>query len=354
MWGRIARRGAARNGQGHRRPSEAFRESTYPPPYPDGWYRVAASADISRGEVTYVECLGKQIALFRSESDGQIFAVDAFCPHMGANLAHGAVIGDQLRCPFHGWRIDGLGRIRGTPTNDKLPTRAHTYWEVMDYYGMVVVYHAEHMPDRVLYRLREQSRIDRGQFDYRGKYEAGEVGMHLIEFAENAVDFQHFPEIHGVMHIPWTRFPIPFIKIHHEASWESDADSTHLAYFNDHSMLEILGRKMQKTAATARITFHGPGGIVQFDFSIPNLGGITMFQTHTPIAPLKQQVHFSWFAEKRISRILASYVVGNWVSQWRRDVQIWENKIYRQKPLLTRSDGPVHRMRQWYQQFYAA
>ena len=65
------------------------------------------------------------------------------------------------------------------------------------------------------------------------------------------------------------------------------------------------------------------------------------------------EVHFSWFADKSISRILASYVVGNWVSQWRRDVAIWENKIYRQKPLLTKSDGPVHRMRQWYQQFYA-
>ena len=272
---------------------------------------------------------------------------------MGANLAHGKVIADQLRCPFHGWRIDGGGQVRCIPTNDKLPAKVHPHWEAMDYYGMVVVYHAEHAPGRVLYRLPEQSGIDSGQLVYRGKHNGGEVGMHIIEFAENAVDFQHFPEIHGVMHIPWTRIRIPFIKIHHEASWERDANAAHLSYFKNHSTLEVFGRMMPKTGASAKITFHGPGGIVQFDFSIPNLGGITMFQTHTPIAPLKQQVHFSWFADKSISRILASYVVGNWVSQWRRDVEIWENKIYRQKPLLTKSDGPVHRMRQWYQQFYA-
>lgn len=224
---------------------------------------------------------------------------------------------------------------------------------MIEYYGMVLIYHAEHAPDRMSYRLPEQSAIDSGQYVYRGRHDAGEVDMHIIEFAENAVDFQHFPEIHGVMHIPWTRFPIPFIKILHDASWERDAESAHLAYFNDHSMLEVLGRKMPKTAASAKITFHGPGGIVQFDFAIPGVGEITMFQTHTPIAPLRQQVHFSWFSDRRVSRVLASYVVGNWVSQWRKDVEIWENKVYREKPMLIRSDGPVHKMRQWYRQFYA-
>ena len=335
------------------RPSEAFRASTYPPPYPDGWYRVAASADLKRGEVMYVECLGHRIALFRGESDRKAYAVEAFCPHMGANLAHGEVIADRLRCPFHGWQIDGYGQVRCIPTGDKLPAGSHPHWEVIEYYGMVLIYHAEHAPDRVHYRLPDQSGIDSGRLVHRGKHDGGEVDMHLIEFAENAVDYQHFPEIHGVMHVPWTRFRMPFVKIRHEASWERDADADHLAYFMDQSMLEVFGRLMPKTGARAKITFHGPGGIVQFDFSIPNVGEITMFQTHTPLAPLKQRVHFSWYAERRMSRLLASYVVGNWVSQWRKDVEIWENKIYRQKPMLSRSDGPVHSMRQWYRQFYA-
>ncbi|MCY3814247.1 MAG: hypothetical protein OXH15_20900 [Gammaproteobacteria bacterium] len=48
------------------------------------------------------------------------------------------------------------------------------------------------------------------------------------------------------------------------------------------------------------------------------------------------------------------YVVGNWISQWARDIVIWENKIYRQRPRLCQDDGPVLRLRQWYRQFLPA
>ena len=47
-----------------------------------------------------------------------------------------------------------------------------------------------------------------------------------------------------------------------------------------------------------------------------------------------------------------SYVIGNWVSQWRQDIEIWENKIYMNRPTLAKGDGPLHRMRQSYKQFY--
>jgi cholesterol 7-dehydrogenase len=70
------------------------------------------------------------------------------------------------------------------------------------------------------------------------------------------------------------------------------------------------------------------------------------------VAPLEQQVSFRWFAEPHIPRLMVSYVVGSWISQWRNDIEIWENKIYRQRPLLAKGDGPVHRLRRWLRQFY--
>lgn len=34
--------------------------------------------------------------------------VDAYCPHLGANLAAGGrVLGDCIECPFHGWQFQG-------------------------------------------------------------------------------------------------------------------------------------------------------------------------------------------------------------------------------------------------------
>jgi cholesterol 7-dehydrogenase len=51
-------------------------------------------------------------------------------------------------------------------------------------------------------------------------------------------------------------------------------------------------------------------------------------------------------------RWLVYYVVGNWISQWRNDLDIWENKVHLRKPLLVKGDGPIHKARRWFRQFY--
>jgi hypothetical protein len=80
----------------------------------------------------------------------------------------------------------------------------------------------------------------------------------------------------------------------------------------------------------------GPGSIVSFEFQIPDLGRILMFQvsfcffmllcdtqTHLPLSPVTQHVTFTWYAEPCIPSILVSYVVGNWVTQWANDLSVW-------------------------------
>ena len=34
------------------------------------------------------------------------------------------------------------------------------------------------------------------------------------------------------------------------------------------------------------------------------------------------------------------------------DVPIWRDKIYRERPVLVKGDGPIAEFRRWYQQFY--
>ena len=78
-----------------------------------------------------------------------------------------------------------------------------------------------------------------------------------------------------------------------------------------------------------------------------------MFQTHTPVEAMKQQVNFRWFASRGVPGILASYVVGNWISQWKEDLDIWKRKIYRKRPLDAEGEGSLlGDMRKWYRQFY--
>ena len=340
-------------------PSLLMRERSYPPPYPNGWYRVAASSELARGTMQYLECLGQQLLVYRNDIADDVHAMAAFCPHLGANLAGGCIRAGRVQCPFHGWELDGDGRVASIPYAKRLPThfRQRT-WPVRERYGQIFLYHrADDVRDGSgdpPYDVLRIADIDDGRLVQRGTHDGGTVRMHLLEFAENSVDFQHFAPLHGEMFIPWTRITVPGVKISHEAKWELETDPAlgHLAYFRNNAVLEILGRRVERTRASALITFCGPAGVVTFRFSIPDIGDIVMFQTHLPIAPMLQKVDFRWFAAAKVPRILVSYVIGNWVSQWRNDLAIWEHKIHRAKPLLVAEDGPIHRLRRWFSQFY--
>lgn len=78
-----------------------------PPVYPNGWFGLIEGCKVNAGDVKNISVLGLNLAVFRGE-DGTVHVIDAYCPHMGANLAVGGrVVGDCLECPFHGWQFRG-------------------------------------------------------------------------------------------------------------------------------------------------------------------------------------------------------------------------------------------------------
>ena len=87
-----------------------------PERYVEGWYWALPSAELPKGSVKGVEILGRSIALYRGAS-GKVFAVEAFCPHMGAHFKEGKVDGDGIRCAFHGWKFDIDGNCIDLPTS---------------------------------------------------------------------------------------------------------------------------------------------------------------------------------------------------------------------------------------------
>ena len=70
---------------------------------------VAKVGSIPEGEGRAFPLNGRMIAVFLR--DGQYFAIDDCCPHMGASLAAGYLDGTEVMCPWHAWRFcvkDGL------------------------------------------------------------------------------------------------------------------------------------------------------------------------------------------------------------------------------------------------------
>ncbi len=68
-------------------------------------YKLASVEDIPEGKAILVhDQKDREIALFKV--NGEIFALDNLCPHMGGPLAEGELDGTCLTCPWHGWTFD--------------------------------------------------------------------------------------------------------------------------------------------------------------------------------------------------------------------------------------------------------
>ena len=79
------------------------------------WYPVASSDQLEPGQALETRLFDVAIALFRDQQ-GEYHALEDACAHRSAQLSKGEVIGNTLRCPYHGWRYDGAGQCRHIPT----------------------------------------------------------------------------------------------------------------------------------------------------------------------------------------------------------------------------------------------
>jgi len=83
----------------------------------DGFVFAATAEQLSEGEGLTVDVQGAEYALFRVED--AFYALDAACPHEGAQLADGDVDDGVVTCPWHGWTFNACnGCSLDPPGND--------------------------------------------------------------------------------------------------------------------------------------------------------------------------------------------------------------------------------------------
>lgn len=64
---------------------------------------VAKDGEIPEGQGRCFPVNGTMIGVFNE--NGQYFAINDFCPHMGASLSEGHVEDGAVMCPWHAWRF---------------------------------------------------------------------------------------------------------------------------------------------------------------------------------------------------------------------------------------------------------
>lgn len=143
-----------------------------PPVYPNGWFRVLDSDQLKVGEVKYLSVLGENLAVFRGE-DGISYILDAYCPHLGANIGVGGqVTGNCIQCPFHGWIFRGDdGKCASIPYASKVPDNAKTKsWPCVEKNGTIYIwYHAEGVDPT--WFIEDIEEIENKTWIYRGRTE---------------------------------------------------------------------------------------------------------------------------------------------------------------------------------------
>ncbi|MDT0450798.1 Rieske 2Fe-2S domain-containing protein [Streptomyces hesseae] len=112
--------------------------------YSQSWFPLCLSEDVPAGAVLGVEFLGGKAVVFRGREGGPARVLSGYCVHVGADLSVGEVVGERLRCRFHGWQYDGGGMCAATGIGDPVPPRARLFrFPAVERHGVVWAFNGE-------------------------------------------------------------------------------------------------------------------------------------------------------------------------------------------------------------------
>ena len=313
------------------------------PSLPSGWYALALADRVRAGSVHRARYFDRELVLYRTAA-GAVRVVGAFCPHLGAHLGHGGrVEGDELVCPFHGFRFDPSGACSGTP-HGSMPAKRVCLesWRTRERNGLILVWFDA---------LGRPPEWEVPELDLDGwsglRSHTFRIATHPQETTENSVDFGHFTELHSFtaatmqgpvrtegpllrttysVRSPLTPLSRPAVHV------DFDVSVWGLGYSLVEVSIPRFGVRLRELVLPTPITDE------ELDLRV---GSMIWRLPGAPLtAPLKRPLLALTF------RVLRREV--------ERDIPIWQHKRYCERPGLAPGDGPIGTYRRWAKQFYVA
>jgi 3-ketosteroid 9alpha-monooxygenase subunit A len=314
--------------------------------FPRGWFMVADSEELKDKPIP-VRFFGQDFALYRGKS-GRVVMLDAYCPHMGTHLARnetsyvvqdGSIEGDSIRCPYHGWRYGPDGKCNQIPySTAPIPAAACVKsWTVAERIGCVFVWHDPEggapeweAPD--LPEWHDPSWV-RWKIDHLGV-----LNSHPQEYIDNIADYAHLGPVHGS-------------KVEY---FENE--------FRGHLAIQRQGgghRTLESSAGMLETdtVYHGPGFLLSHARGwAPNV----IYIAHTPIDDGVTQVWHATLVKGQSGSVpptpqdvaaARAYQAAD-CAAFAQDFDVWKYKRPCLNVLQVPGDGPFHKGRIWYKQFY--
>jgi 3-ketosteroid 9alpha-monooxygenase subunit A len=329
--------------------TQTFQERGFPhADYPSGWFQVGWSAGYAHGQVVAETFFGQDLVFYRTDPDvptdtGRIVALDAYCLHMGAHLAHGGTVeGDCLRCPYHGWLWDQDGRNAEIPYGDKHSVNARTRsWPVREVSGIVYLWHAA---DRSPPSWDPPTMPEADDHDFYTPYpwatHREPMRMHPQFAAENFPDLAHMRYVHR-----WEEIP-------DIALWEENGPVLRVDYDG------VIGTPKGPVRVTTANTAYGVG--ININRVLDGLRSTTM-GAFTPVDQTHSQGFITVWVAKRDPTATEPDGLARGISAANKrelfgpnaDRRVWEHQRYREHPLAVGYEAKYTRaFRKWSQQFY--
>lgn len=333
-----------------RNSSFVTRESNRLEAFPTGWFLICFSNELEAGEVKSIKFMGQDLVVFRTES-GKACLSDAFCPHMGAHLAHGGTIqGEVLRCPFHGFCFDTEGTCVKTGYDTKPPRKAKLRtWPIQEMNGLILAYHHQdwQAPDWTVPKLDDERWTPLIHHTW-------ELRANPYDTAENSVDFGHFSIVHGYRKTEILQ-PLHTDGPQLKARYAMNRDAGVFGKRSDlRAEFEIDKWGLGYSCVEVEVPEYG---LRSRHFVFPTAIDKEMLKLSLAISlrhvehPEKINPLLRFVPRNVLHKLILGASMRGYKNDVSQDFEIWRNKVGVERPPLAEGDGPIHAFRAWAKQF---
>jgi nitrite reductase/ring-hydroxylating ferredoxin subunit len=285
---------------------------------------------------------GRELVVWRTDA-GDPVVMERFCPHQGAALELGVVVGAALRCPFHHWQFDASGSCVAAPTVRRRPDNARAVvFPSGEVHGYVWTWVGSAVPE---YPLPEFPHLGTDAAPHRRYSFRQSTTASPRRVLENGFDVPHFPVVHGIaadLALEWTSW-----SNEHMLAARLNVDSLDLpAPLGRVLKIERLSLDLRSTPSYQTLTFE--------------LNGIPVAHELLTLTPVELGATTlrGWTVMPRSPGLLGTapafwaYRLQHWLGT-RSDLRIYRDAEETDGSINTADDEGVLRFRQFYRRWSA-